>query len=74
MDSLEVLEKHSLLAGIICIILFILTFGIGYIVCGVMVASHAAKKNWGMDGLGILFLWPVAIYIYITNKEDFEDE
>ena len=73
MDFIDELEKHSLFFGIGCIVLFILTFGIGYAVCGYMVANHAMKKNWGMDGLGVLILWPIALYIYITHKEDFED-
>jgi hypothetical protein len=73
-DPIEAMEKHSILFAFLCITLFILTFGIGYVVMGLMIANYAAKRNWGMDGLGILFLWPIALYVYITCKEDFEDE
>lgn len=70
MDIVEALEKRSVLFAMACIALFLLTFGIGYSVCGVLTAYHADKHNWGMDGLGTLLLWPVALYVHIFADED----
>jgi len=70
MDFIELLEKHSLLLGVGCAALFILTFGIGYSACGLLTAHHAMKQQWGMDGLGVVFLWPVAIYAHEAMKRE----
>ena len=70
-DFVEVLEKHSLLFGMGCAVLFILTFGLGYVACGLLTAYHADKHCWGFDGLGVLFLWPIAVYMHeVMKKED----
>jgi len=57
----------TILCSILCLVVFSLTFGIGYVVIGIAFAGYINDKHprgyYGMSGLGIIFLWPVAILV-----------
>ena len=71
-DVVELLEKHSLAVIIMCFTLFVLTAGIGYVLCGLIFANHIMKKDpdayAGSGLLGAAVIWPAAILIYELEK------
>jgi hypothetical protein len=66
-------KPGTILLGAICIILFLATFGIGYLVCGLMLANHIVKKDpdsyHGSGLFGVVFIWPVALLMHALNWE-----
>ena len=61
--------------GLICIFLFIVLFGIGYLALGLFLAymiekaneRKGVKRSGGSGGFGVIFLWPVAVVMMIIE-------
>ena len=70
-DALFNTTLGSIFIGVLCIFLFIITFGIGYILIGMLLLLHGINKNpdgiIGSIGYGIIFAWPAAILIMLVE-------
>lgn len=58
----------------LCIFLFIMTLGFGYIIMGLMVRNHIEKKEPkpgpGTSGpLGVFLAWPIVLIMKILDME-----
>lgn len=60
----------KILLGSLCVLLFILTFGIGYFCIGLFLAIHSMKKDDPTSEayLGLIFIWPIAIILNLVDE------
>ena len=61
-------EKYSPLLFALCLTLFVLMNPVGYFLAGLMTSKHSYKRNWKLDVLGVLLIWPAAIIIERSER------
>ena len=70
-DALFNTTLGSIFVGCLCVFLFIITFGIGYMLIGLLLLLHGVNKNptgvIGSAGYGVIFAWPAALLIMLVE-------
>lgn len=59
----------SILMGTLCIFLFVMTLGIGYLGIGMAISARAYDRG-NRNGLGLLLAWPIFILVAIVEGKN----
>jgi hypothetical protein len=80
-DAVGIIELLTMETGgsifllCLCLWLFIITAGVGYLICGWMLVHHDMKKDEmgvgsGFDPLGVFIIWPIALMLMIRERNN----